>query len=99
VTVRGKITGAIRSLSVTLQSSARVEGDIHQMSLLIEKGAEFDGRCRRPVDASELRVDLNPASHRNCARLIFSAFELTQTMRHVCSKSGAKGSSLRIGLV
>ena len=64
VTVRGKISGAIRSLSVTLQSSARVEGDIHQMSLLIEQGAEFDGRCRRPADASELGVDLNAASHR-----------------------------------
>jgi cytoskeletal protein CcmA (bactofilin family) len=65
VTVRGKISGAIRSLAVTLESSARVEGDIHQMSLLIEQGAEFDGRCRRPADASELRVDLNAASHRS----------------------------------
>ena len=31
VTVRGKISGAIRSLSVTLQSTARVEGDIHHI--------------------------------------------------------------------
>ena len=65
VTVRGKISGAIRSSSVTLESSARVEGDIHQMSLLIEQGALFDGRCRRPTDASELKVDLNAASHRS----------------------------------
>jgi cytoskeletal protein CcmA (bactofilin family) len=46
-------------MSVALQSSARVEGDIHHMSLTIEQGAEFDGRCRRPSDASELRVDLD----------------------------------------
>src|ERR1700704_6944869 len=35
VTVRGKVSGAIKSVTVTLQSSARVEGDIHQMSLVI----------------------------------------------------------------
>jgi hypothetical protein len=28
------------------------------MSLAIEQGAAFDGRCRRPTDASELRPDL-----------------------------------------
>lgn len=64
VTVRGKVSGAIKSVTVTLQSSARVEGDIHQMSLVIEQGAEFDGRCRRPASASELKVDLNAESHR-----------------------------------
>jgi cytoskeletal protein CcmA (bactofilin family) len=35
-----------------------VEGDIHHMSLAIEQGAEFDGRCRRPADASELNLNL-----------------------------------------
>jgi cytoskeletal protein CcmA (bactofilin family) len=64
VTVRGKVSGAIRSVTVTLQSSARVEGDIHQMSLVIEQGAEFDGRCRRPANAAELKIDLNAESHR-----------------------------------
>jgi cytoskeletal protein CcmA (bactofilin family) len=59
VIVRGKIAGAIRSMTVALQSSARVEGDIHHMSLVIEQGAEFDGRCRRPSDPSELRLDLD----------------------------------------
>ena len=58
VTVHGQISGVIRAESVDLQSSARVEGDIHQMSLTIAQGAEFDGRCRRPSDASELKVDL-----------------------------------------
>jgi cytoskeletal protein CcmA (bactofilin family) len=35
-----------------------VEGDIHHMSLAIEQGAEFDGRCRRPADAAELNLNL-----------------------------------------
>jgi cytoskeletal protein CcmA (bactofilin family) len=59
VIVRGRISGVIRAMTVALQPSARVEGDIHHMSLVIEQGAEFDGRCRRPADASELQLDLN----------------------------------------
>ena len=58
VIVRGTISGVIRGVTVTLQSSSHVEGDINHMSLAIEQGAEFDGRCRRSADASELRVDL-----------------------------------------
>ena len=58
VIVRGTISGVIRGVTVTLQSSSHVEGDINHMSLAIEQGAEFDGRCRRSADASELKVDL-----------------------------------------
>jgi cytoskeletal protein CcmA (bactofilin family) len=56
VIVRGRISGVIRGTTVTLQSSSRVEGDIHHMSLAIEQGAEFDGRCRRPADPAELGI-------------------------------------------
>jgi cytoskeletal protein CcmA (bactofilin family) len=59
VIVRGKISGVIRGMTVTLQASSSVEGDIHHMSLAIEQGAEFDGRCRRPADAAELNLDLD----------------------------------------
>lgn len=59
VIVRGKIAGAIRSVMVALQSSARVDGEIHHRSLSIEQGAQFDGRCRRPTDAAELALDLD----------------------------------------
>jgi cytoskeletal protein CcmA (bactofilin family) len=59
VIVRGRISGVIRAMTVALQSSARVEGDIHHLSLVIEQGAEFDGRCRRPADAAELQLDLD----------------------------------------
>jgi cytoskeletal protein CcmA (bactofilin family) len=58
VIVRGTISGVIRGATVTLQSSSHVEGDIHHMSLAIEQGAEFDGRCRRAADASALKADL-----------------------------------------
>jgi cytoskeletal protein CcmA (bactofilin family) len=59
VIVRGRICGVIRGTTVTLQSSSRVEGDIHHMSLAIEQGAEFDGRCRRPSDRAELNLKLD----------------------------------------
>jgi cytoskeletal protein CcmA (bactofilin family) len=58
VIVRGQISGVIRGVTVTLQSSSRVEGDIHHISLAIEQGAEFDGRCRRPADVGELNLNL-----------------------------------------
>jgi cytoskeletal protein CcmA (bactofilin family) len=59
VIVRGRMSGVVRAMTVALQASARVEGDIHHMSLVIEQGAQFDGRCRRPADASELQLDLD----------------------------------------
>ena len=58
VIVRGQISGVIRAMTVALQASARMEGDIHHMSLVIEQGAQFDGRCRRPASPSELQLDL-----------------------------------------
>jgi cytoskeletal protein CcmA (bactofilin family) len=59
VIVRGRVSGVIRGRMVTMQSTARVEGDIHHMSLSIEQGAEFEGRCKRPADPSELNLDLS----------------------------------------
>ncbi len=62
VIVRGTTSGAIRAKTVALQASSNVEGDIHHMSLTIEEGAMFEGRCRRPANASELNVDLDAQS-------------------------------------
>src|SRR5215831_9855032 len=59
VVVRGQMSGVIRGITVTLQSSSHVEGDIHHLSLAIEQGAEFDGRCRRAADATALASDLS----------------------------------------
>ena len=63
VQVRGTVTGAIRGLTVTLLPSAKVEGEIHHQSLAITEGATFDGRVRRPKDASELQPILDPAHY------------------------------------
>jgi cytoskeletal protein CcmA (bactofilin family) len=49
-------------MTVALQASARVEGDIHHVSLAIEEGAEFDGTCRRPANSKELEPDLDTHS-------------------------------------
>jgi cytoskeletal protein CcmA (bactofilin family) len=54
VIVRGTISGVIRGATVALQASSHVEGDIHHLSLAIEQGANFDGRCRRAADTSQL---------------------------------------------
>jgi cytoskeletal protein CcmA (bactofilin family) len=58
VIVRGTISGVIRGATVTLQSPSHVEGDIHHMSLAIEQGAKFDGRCRRAANGAALTADL-----------------------------------------
>ena len=58
VIVRGTISGVIRGVTVALQASSHVEGDIHHLSLAIEQGAEFDGRCRRAAGAEELTANL-----------------------------------------
>jgi cytoskeletal protein CcmA (bactofilin family) len=55
VVVRGQVDGVIRGLKVAIEASARVDGDIHHQSLIIDKGAHFEGRCKRPKDPAELK--------------------------------------------
>jgi len=54
VIVRGTLAGEIRGVTVALQASSQVKGEIHHVSLVVEQGAEFDGRCRRAADAAAL---------------------------------------------
>lgn len=54
VIVRGKVTGAIRSRRVILQSCAKVEGDIFYQRVGIEMGAHHDGVLRRTEDDNVL---------------------------------------------
>ena len=54
VVVRGRVSGVICGQSVALQTSARVEGDIHHMSFAIEQGAHFEGRSRRAKGEADL---------------------------------------------
>jgi cytoskeletal protein CcmA (bactofilin family) len=57
VIVRGQVVGAVRGQQVTLQSGARVEGDITYTSLSIEQGAVFDGRSRHSRERAELTLE------------------------------------------
>src|SRR6476620_9334999 len=50
IVVRGRVTGSIRGLRVTLQAQSHVEGDIFHQSLAIEQGAYFEGKSRRSDD-------------------------------------------------
>ncbi|MFM9940379.1 MAG: polymer-forming cytoskeletal protein [Hyphomicrobiaceae bacterium] len=65
VIVQGSVHGTIKGVSVTLQSTARVEGDVHHHNLAVEQGAHLDGRVRRPADIADLRPDLGdvPRDH------------------------------------
>ena len=67
----GRVTGTVAAENVqvrgtvTLLPTARVEGDIHHQTLSITEGAIFDGRVRRPKDASELQPILDPTHYGN----------------------------------
>ncbi len=60
IEVRGAVRGSIRAVSVTLHSTAVVEGDIMHQTLGISEGAKFDGRVRRSSDTAELMPVLDP---------------------------------------
>ena len=62
VLVRGKVSGIVCGRTVALQVSAKVDGDLHHMSLLIEQGANFEGRSRRAKSEQDLNavVDGSP---------------------------------------
>jgi cytoskeletal protein CcmA (bactofilin family) len=50
VVVRGAVRGSICAQKIVLCAGSRVEGDILQAILVIENGAEFNGRCRHSND-------------------------------------------------
>ncbi len=62
IEVHGHVKGAVKAASVTLHSTAHVDGDIHNQVLKISEGAIFDGRVRRAKDAAELAPVLDPAA-------------------------------------
>jgi len=49
IVVNGSVTGPIRSQDVVLKSQANVTGDIYHKSLIIEKGAHFEGRSKQKL--------------------------------------------------
>ena len=78
VIVRGQISGVIRGVTVTLQSSSRVEGDIHHMSLAIEG-------VRRPLPSPGGCVRAQPQSRDRQA-------QLSRRVRQAGCKSGPGGN-------
>ena len=50
VVIRGAVRGSICAQKIVLCAGSRVEGDILQAVLVIENGAEFNGRCRHSND-------------------------------------------------
>ena len=66
--MRGGVRGSIRAVSVKLQATAQVEGDITHQKLSIAEGAEFDGRVKLTKDASELMPVLDRRGDRALAR-------------------------------
>jgi cytoskeletal protein CcmA (bactofilin family) len=56
VTIRGVASGVICANTVVLEASARVEGDIHHMALVIGQGALFEGRSRRAASEADLEA-------------------------------------------
>ena len=63
VQVNGAVFGTIKAVDVTLSSGAVVEGDIFHHSIVLEQGANFEGRSRRPKDRAELVPDLTVSNH------------------------------------
>ena len=61
VIVRGTVSGVICGKNVGLQAPSKVEGDVHHMSLAIEKGALFEGRSRRAVNVAALNAAVDGA--------------------------------------
>ena len=54
VLIRGRLTGSIRALRVTLQAMCHVEGDIYHQSIALEQGAFFEGRSSRTEDPMQI---------------------------------------------
>jgi cytoskeletal protein CcmA (bactofilin family) len=59
--VRGRVQGSIRALgTVEMKAGARVEGDVAAMSVIIEPGVFYTGRCtmlEHGVDAVEMDTE------------------------------------------
>ena len=58
VMVRGRLKGSVRALTVTLESTSHVEGDLFHKSLSLEQGTHFEGDSHPsedPLSSPEVR--------------------------------------------
>ena len=50
VTVKGKVTGTIKAIKVTLEATAQIQGDINHKTISIECGAQIDATIKQIVE-------------------------------------------------
>ena len=72
--IRGRITGSIHALAVTLEPNSHIEGDICHQTLRLEQGSYFEGRSRRADNPLALIAEddspvVDPVSKAASARL------------------------------
>jgi len=66
--VKGRVLGNIRALgTIEMKSGARVEGDVAAVSVAMEPGVYFSGRCTM-LDTGFESVELGPARERQGGR-------------------------------
>jgi cytoskeletal protein CcmA (bactofilin family) len=54
VVVYGKVHGNIKTRSLEIRASGRVDGDVQVQELVVEKGAIYNGKCSMGVEGSEV---------------------------------------------
>jgi cytoskeletal protein CcmA (bactofilin family) len=66
--VKGRVHGNIRALAtIEMKSGARVEGDVAAVSVTMEPGVHFSGRCTM-LDTGYEGVELGPSHERQVGR-------------------------------
>lgn len=92
--VNGKVTGDLVASEVELGPKAHVEGNIHQRTIIMAKGAHFEGRSTRMAPAKETVVpDQRPATPRpapQAANEDSKPMPLTDPSRKVGAKREAR---------
>jgi cytoskeletal protein CcmA (bactofilin family) len=63
VEVLGEVQGSIHCIGVKLHETAHVDAEIVHETMVMEKGAYFDGKVRRLSDRKELLAKLDPNSY------------------------------------
>jgi cytoskeletal protein CcmA (bactofilin family) len=63
VVIRGTVNGIIKAQRVALQEGARVDGEIHHQTLVLDAKAHFEGKVRRPQNPDDLIPNLDPSAH------------------------------------
>lgn len=68
--IRGRVIGSIRALGVIdMKTGAKVEGDVAAMSVVMEPGVHFTGRCTMLENGSEaIEMNSEPGRIRETVR-------------------------------